>query len=368
MSRLERLYSPPEINAPGKREARGRRRDLLLAGLFVLAMAAAALAALALLSPGLFGGAYRLHAYFARADGLDPGIHVREAGYTIGTVEAVTPVFPEHDPEAAHRCPAPSATAPRAPGMPCFRATLRIIERWPIPSDSTAQIGSEGLFAGEAIVIQAGSATTRLAPGAVITARGREADLLAELRALTGTIQALVDDTVAPALASIEQQIRTIGALLGTGDAPEGAAGAQRERLAGAFESLQRISAGVERALDPEQLRAILAAVREVSDNLAAVTATLPARSAEVEAAVARYGALAEELRALLERTEPGVHGSLDQVQFVLQELSTAMAPILTNIESATRDLSALARELRNDPATLLRRREQEDQSPWFQP
>ena len=38
MNRLERLYSPPEIGAPGKRAAVGVRRDLFLAGLFVLTM------------------------------------------------------------------------------------------------------------------------------------------------------------------------------------------------------------------------------------------------------------------------------------------------------------------------------------------
>ena len=39
MSRLERLYAPPEIGAPGRRAAAGVRRDLILSGLFVLTMA-----------------------------------------------------------------------------------------------------------------------------------------------------------------------------------------------------------------------------------------------------------------------------------------------------------------------------------------
>ena len=126
MSRLERLYSPPEIGAPGKREARQRHRDLFYSGLFVLAMAAVAMAALALLMPGLFGGSYRLHAYFLDAAGLGDGIQVIQEGYAIGIVERVTPLFPGRDAEAA-RCPVPPAdAAPRSLALPCFRAALRI--------------------------------------------------------------------------------------------------------------------------------------------------------------------------------------------------------------------------------------------------
>ena len=37
--RLDRLYAPPEIGAPGKRRALDERRQIFLAGIFVLAMA-----------------------------------------------------------------------------------------------------------------------------------------------------------------------------------------------------------------------------------------------------------------------------------------------------------------------------------------
>jgi phospholipid/cholesterol/gamma-HCH transport system substrate-binding protein len=95
MNRLERLYSPPEIGAPGKRAAVGVRRDLFLAGLFVLTMVAVVAGTLALLMPGLFGDSLRLYAYFPEAAGLDSGIQISQAGYDIGVVEAVEPVFPE---------------------------------------------------------------------------------------------------------------------------------------------------------------------------------------------------------------------------------------------------------------------------------
>ena len=106
MNSLERLYSPPEIGGPGKREARSRRRDLVLAGLFVLSMAALAAATFAILMPGLLGGAYRLHAYFADASGLYTSTQVLQGGYVVGLVERMTPIFPGRD-EEAKNCPSP---------------------------------------------------------------------------------------------------------------------------------------------------------------------------------------------------------------------------------------------------------------------
>ncbi len=365
MSRLERLYSPPEIGAPGKREGRGRRRDLLLAGLFVLVMGALALGALALVGPGLFGGAYTLRAYFAAANGLDPGIPVTQEGYAIGTVVSVEPVFAGRDGDA-DQCPKEDG-ARRAPDLPCFRATLRVLDQWPVPDDSFAQLGSGGLLQGQVIKITPGVSPRRYGDDAVITTLGSEKDLMAQLGTLTDTLQSLVDETIAPALANIEAQIKTIGALLGTGADGEGVGAENRERMASVFQNLQQVSADIEKIVDPEQIGAILASVQELADNMAQVSATFTERSADISKTVQHYGALAGDIRKLIDKNEPAIEGSLDDLQYLLQELSATLAPILANIESASRNLSALSRELRNNPASLLRGREVEEQAPWFQ-
>lgn len=368
MTRLDRLYSPPEIGAPGKRSAQERHRDLFLTGLFVLAMAALAVAALAVVSPGLFAGAYRLHSYFADANGLDRGIPVLQDGYTIGMVESVTPIFPGRDAEAV-RCPAAPPDRPRAPDLPCFRATLRILDDWPVPVGSVAELGAAGLLQGDAIRVLPGTAAATLEAGDVLPARGRPPDLLAQLGALTGTLQSIVDQTIAPALASIQAQIETIGKLIGTedGDGADGAGAVGRERLAGAFESLQRITADIEKVIDPEQIGSILGAVQQLTDNLATVSGTFTERSADLRTAVQDYSALAGDLRRVISANEPGLSSSVDNLQYLLQELSASLAPILANIENASRNLSALSRELREHPAALLRGHQQEEQAPWFQ-
>jgi phospholipid/cholesterol/gamma-HCH transport system substrate-binding protein len=363
MSRLERLYSPPEIGAPGKRAAAGRRRDLVLAGLFVLAMAAVALGALAVLIPGFFGGAYRLYAYFADASGLSTGTQVIQDGYVIGMVDSMQPVFPDRDPKESRNCPSPDGAAGRRTDrLPCFRATLRIRENWPIPEDSLARLGSAGLLQGEAIKISPGAADDLLGDGDQINAGEPEIELMDQLSALTDSLQSLVDETIAPALASIQQQINAIEDLLGTG----GDTAENRDRLAGVFENLQELSADITEAVNPEQLRAIMTAIQQLSENLAQVSETLGKRTGEIERTVRNYGDLAVDIRGLVRENKPSIERSVDDTQYLLQELAAALTPILTNIEDATRDLSALARDLRTNPAVILKGREVENETPWF--
>ena len=229
MSRLERLYSPPEIGAPGKREARGRHRDLFTAGLFVLAMAAIAIAALTLVIPGLFGGTYRLHAYFLEATGLKEGIQVIQDGYVIGL-----PPVPGRDTEAA-LCPPPPPTVPaRSPVCPVSAPHCASSATGRCPP--TASPGSARPVCCRATPSRnSAGAATGLLPMVQIAA-GREPDVLAKLSDLSDALAGVVKDTIAPALASIKAQVQTIETLLGTG----GDQGGNRERLAGAFESLQK--------------------------------------------------------------------------------------------------------------------------------
>jgi phospholipid/cholesterol/gamma-HCH transport system substrate-binding protein len=361
--RLERLYAPPEIGAPGKHRARAQRRDLFLAGLFVLAMVVVAGGALALLLPGLFGRAYRTDAYFLDANGLELGIQVLQEGYVIGLVERVTPVFPGRDAESA-RCPAPPADAiSRHASLPCFRARLRIKDAWPIPRDSVAQLGSAGLLKGDVIKIQPGRSPDLLADGATIAVQARELDLAAQAGHLTAMLKTLVEETIAPTLISLRDQIKTIETLLGTSDDHS----ANRARLAGAFENLQTLSARLKEAIDPRAITAILDSVRAMSANLARMTNELKGSAPEIQRAVTNYNELAVDLRGLVRENRPVLQRSLDDTQLLLQELTAALTPILTNIEDATRDLSALSRELRTDPAMLIKNREVEEKTPWFQ-
>lgn len=360
MSRLERLYAPPEIGAPGKRAAAQVKRDLILAGLFVLTMAAVLIGALALIVPGLFGGNLRLYAYFPDAGGLAPGMHVSQADYVIGVVESVEPVFP--DAAATNPCPAPETAGP------CFRATLRIRDRWPIPRDSAAQVASAGLLQGNALRILPGrDRDTPLRDGEPIAVVGREADLMAQLALLADSLQGLVEHTIAPALADIAEQIATLKGMLGSGPggSPSGGAGDEKpnngDRLAGIFNHLNQLSADLAAAVDPVQLTRILDSVEAVSGNLVGVSATLIDRSQDMQQAVQQYGDLAADLRRLVKHNRPSIDRSVADSQYLLQELASALGPILEQVETATRHLAELSRDLRNNPAVIIQGREVQD-------
>jgi phospholipid/cholesterol/gamma-HCH transport system substrate-binding protein len=363
MSRLERLYSPPEIGAPGKREARARRRDLLFSGIFVLAMGLAALAAFTLVSPGLFGGTYRLIAYFGEARGLDQGIQVLQGGYEIGIVEGVEPVLPGLDPEAS-RCPSPMPGAPaRSPLLPCFRATLRIRGGWPVPADSEARLGASGLLSGDAVMVSPGTSATRLSDGATIAAAGREPDLMDRLSALSEALNGVVKDTLAPALASIKTQIEALESMVG-GGADQGE---NRTRLAGTLENLNRLSGELAGAIDGDKIAGILSQVDELSGRLVLLSTPLRESTEQVERAAKSYDVLAAEIRDLVTRNRPGMERTLDDSQYLLQELTSALTPILANLEDATRNLAALSRDLRRDPDAILKGRKAEPGTPWLQ-
>ncbi|MGB5834086.1 MAG: MlaD family protein [Thiohalocapsa sp.] len=360
MSRLERLYSPPEIGAPGKREALGRRRDLLLAGVFVLAMAAVAVSVLALLAPGLFGG-YGLRAYFLDADGLDRGIDVIQEGFVVGQVQSVDPVFTED----GDRDDCPEANTQRAPDLPCFRATLRIQEDWPVPPGSKARLAPGGLLQGNVIRIEPSIAAGTLTDGNWIETLDRQPDLPAQIATALEQAQKVIDQTIRPTLVQIQKRIQ---GLIGPGaDDAEAGGTDMGEGLVDVFGSLKQLSQDIEAIVDPEQIGAILTAVEQMTANLAKVSGTLNDRSADVSQAVQSYDALAGDIRRVVTENEPALSASLEDTQYLLQELAAALTPIMANIETASRNLAALSGDLRQDPKSLLFKNPSKEPSPWFE-
>ena len=135
-------------------------------------MAAIAIAALALLMPGLFGGTYRLQAYFLEAQGLTEGIQVIQEGYVIGIVEGVTPLFPGRD-AAAVPLSGTAARARRVP-RPCRVSAPHCASRTPGRCRSTVwpRLGAAGLLQGDAVKIRPGASPSLLANGADHRRRG----------------------------------------------------------------------------------------------------------------------------------------------------------------------------------------------------
>lgn len=364
MSRLNHLYSPPELGAPGKRQALNWRRDLSMAGLFVLAMGGIVVGILVLLAPGLLSG-YTLKTYFPDADGIDSGIDVMQEGYVIGRIRSLEPVFKDD----RDRSECPETSDPRAPALPCFRATLNIKQNWPVPADSVVQLAPAGLLQSNLLRVLPGTAKATLEKGSTIPSIARQPGLITEVQTTLALAQRTIDETIRPTLVQVQERIQSLLAMFQ--DEQEGAEGDGLgaeigQGLTSVVGNLTRLSSDIEQSIDPEKIQAILSSAQTLSYNLAKISEALPAQTTAVRGAVDNYSALATDIRQMVNTTRPTLQGSIEDVQYVLDELSAALAPILANVEDASRNLSALSRDLRENPASLLHGRERKDQSPWF--
>ena len=361
---MERLYQPPEIGAPGMRRGRRQRRDLVLAGAFVLAMVGVVVAVVLLNVPALLGG-YPLRAYFPEATGLDRGIDVVQEGFVIGHVGAVEPVFAGDADRAL--CPAPDA--PRSAELPCFRASLRIQANWPVPEGSEAQLVPAGFLGGNQIRILPGLADAVLAAGAPIPTLPRQPDLATQAANALTQLQTAIDGTIRPALVQLQERIQGLIGVLGEGDGEDGAPGAGAavgEGVAEVFGNLRQLSSDIEQSVDPARIASILKSVDAMTANLAQVSAGLETRSDDVGAAIRRYTELGSDLQRVVNEAEPPITDALQDVQYLLQEISASLAPIIANIETASRNLSALTGDLREDPKSLLFKQRDQAPSPWL--
>jgi phospholipid/cholesterol/gamma-HCH transport system substrate-binding protein len=360
---LELLYQPPEIGAPGIRRGRRQRRDLVLSGLFVLVMAAVVGAVLLLNVPALFGG-YELRAYFPEATGLDRGIDVVQEGFVVGHVGAVSPVFAGD----ADRGECPDTAEDRSAELPCFRASLRIQRDWPVPIGSGARLAPASFLGGTQIRIEPGLADQTLPPHAPIATLPRQPDLAAQAADALTRLQSAIDDTIRPALVKLQQRIQELVAAMGPGEGGEGgAAAAAGEGLAEVFQNLRELSASLNQSVDADRVGNILVAVDETSGNLATLTGVLKERSEALGTAVENYTALGADLQGVVNEAGPSINRSLDDVQYLLQELSADLAPILANLDTASRNLAALTGDLRQDPKSLLFDNKPKEPSPWLQ-
>ncbi len=360
---LERLYQPPEIGAPGIRRGRQQRRDLALSGLFVLVMAVVVLGVVLLNVPALFGG-YVLRAYFPDATGLDRGIDVVQEGFVIGHVGAVEPVF-SVDPDR-RECPVPEQ--PRSDETPCFRASLHIQRDWPVPLGSRAQLAPAGFLGGNLIRIEPSVADETLQAGDPIATLPRQPDLASQAADALTRLQAAIDDTIRPALVKLQQRIEELVSAMGPGkDGGSGGAAAVGEGLADVFQNLRELSASLNESVDAARVGSILASVDETSGNVATLSGVLSDRSAALGTAVEHYTALGADLQDVVNQAGPAVTDSLDDVQYLLQELAAALAPILANLDTASRNLAALTGDLRQDPKSLLFENKPKEPSSWLE-
>ena len=349
MKSVERFFSPPEIGAPGRRAGQRQRRDLLISGLFVLAMLAVLAAALLIVS-GYFFATYSLTTDFSETGGLEPGTAVRQADYVIGTIAAIEPVFSNEK------------------LIPRFKVVMRIKKGWKIPEDSVAVIGSAGLLQGNVVKVVPGSSTVPLKDEESIMSGEKEPDLSEQLAELTDRLSELMRDSVTPLVASVKRQIEALEGLMAT---DEDKVGDSQQTITGILGNLRDISANLKaqmEAIKPEQVGALVDSARTTARNVEQITDRLNSRSKEIESTVKNFAELSDRLNKLVEKNDPAIERSLADTQVMVQELSTAVTPILNNLSEITQNLLQLSQDLRNDPALVLWGRKLPDNAPEASP
>lgn len=338
MSGIERFYSPPEIGAPGRREGFKRRRDLLVAGVFSLSM----LIALVLSIGYLFGMSGEIKGFTIEcpaSGGVKPGTPVLQLDYPIGKVVSVEPGIND------------------GKKGPPFILSFEIDRDWRVLANDKIVIGSAGLLQGNVVNLvrstqpEIANASAAPEPGELLGCE-IESDLV---------------EKIDPIIESVKRQVAVLEGFLVSQDPSTDS----RKTMTGILDNLRDISDHLKQqmsAINPEEIGDIVGSARATAKNVEQITATLTKRSAEIDHAVADFGELADKLKRLVEKNDPKIERSLSDTQYMLQELATAMTPILNNLDETSQNLKELSVDLRKNPATAIWGREVRDNAPAEKP
>jgi phospholipid/cholesterol/gamma-HCH transport system substrate-binding protein len=299
----------------------GERRQHLLAGGFVVAMAALLLVWLSLLS-GRTGATDGYFVVYDRVLGLRAGTEITFDGYPVGRIESIEPVD-----EGGRRR---------------YRVDLRLRRGWPVPEDSRARV-LQGLFSRVVVDIAGGRSPARIPPGGEIPGEvggelfSEAGSLVARLSTLLEELRPLVEQTAqaAPRIvanldsftAELDRSAEQLGRLLAPGNV---------DRVSRALASFEQASGSV------SELGQGLAGTRERLDAL-----------------LARVSALVAEDRG-------EVSGALRDLEHSLAAVARHIDAIAGDLETSSRNLSEFTRQLREDPAVIVRGRERAE--PGAQP
>jgi phospholipid/cholesterol/gamma-HCH transport system substrate-binding protein len=295
---------------------RDERRNYVIVGAFVLAMGAALLVWLAVLS-GRTGATDPYFILYRNVMGLSVGTQVLYEGYPLGLIEEISPA------EAAR------GTESR------FRVDVSLQRGWRIPEDSVASITASGLLSAVVIDIDAGTSDRTLEPGSAI--RGVEAaSVFSAVASVAGDFHDLTENNLKPLLESLSQ------------GAPEIVENLEQftADLAVTLERINQVM-GPENA---DRIDRILANAESTSHNFDAVSADLRETREELDR-------LLRKANAIVEKNEPTIEHSIVDLHESLEAVVRHIDDITRNLEATTRNLNEFSRQIRQNPGVLIRGR-----------
>ncbi|TFG97666.1 MAG: hypothetical protein E4H11_01605 [Myxococcales bacterium] len=293
------------------------RRNALVAGGFVVAMLAALLIWIALLS-GRTGATDPYFVIYERVHGLRAGTEIFFDGYPVGLIDEIAPL----DGAGGRR----------------FRVDLRIRRGWPVPEDSRARV-LQGLFARVVVDIRGGSSEQLLGPDSEIL--GEETS---DVFSAAGTLVARVADLVEELQPLVAQASVDAPAILG--------------HLEAFTAELDEASGQLQALLSPANVDRVgrtLLRLEEASGSLALLGRNLDGTRARIDGVLARVDDLVEEDRG-------DVSEALRNLDHSLATVARHIDAIAADLETSSRHLSEFTRQIREDPGVIVRGRERNEE------
>lgn len=274
---------------------RGDRRNYIVGGGFVLAMLAGLLAWIAVLS-GRTGAMDPYYILYDNVTGLSEGTQVLYEGYPVGLIEEISRV----EGAAGQR----------------FRVDVSIRRRWRIPDDSIAGIIAPGLLSAFVIDIDAGSSRAILEPGSAIRSV-ESAQLFA-------------------AMSSVAERVPIVA-----------------EKLESVTDEFNRTLARVNELLSPGNT----GRVERILANLETATAAFAGVSDDLRGTKTRLDDLLLTVNTMIEEHRDHLGDSIVDLRDSLEAVARHIDAISYNLEVTTRNMSEFSRQIRENPALIIRGR-----------
>lgn len=290
-----------------------------MVGGFVIAMAAALLLALFELT----GRGKATDTYFAdfrNIAGIKQGTEVTFEGHQIGRVGKIG--------------------VEQTAGKTVFRLALKVQRGWRIPSGSKVRRTSSGLLAPLVVDIEAGRSSTLLPPGATLAAQERP-NMMEAIADLATKLSDMTDRQIEPLLERLSERVDRVGSTV------EGALPRVLNELNATLAQMNNASRLLERTLGEENQRHLTRALK----NADMTTENILQLSRQLKQTRASLDRLLDQSNALVAANGRDIRASVQQMRQSLRRIDD----ILHQFENTGRNMAEFSREIREDPARLIR-------------
>jgi phospholipid/cholesterol/gamma-HCH transport system substrate-binding protein len=270
---------------------------------------------------GRTGASDTYYTHFDNVLGVIPGTQLFYEGYDVGRVAAIEPA---DDPTKGR-----------------YRVTLSVEQGWPIPDDSVAWITEPSLLAAITIDIRAGESPTMLEPGDDLAGRDL-ASVFTAVNSLASEVEVMIRRDIRPLLDSVADVSPRILANLDSVTSDLAA-------ITNEFSSL----------MGPENV----AQLDGMIDDLSATAENLGRLTGSLEASLESVDEMVESVDGLLSENTDEVDAIVEDLRHTLDSVARHIDTINENLESTSHNVNEFSRQIRENPAVLVRGNSREESS-----